>query len=58
MYTLPACHTAAMSRGIPLTQLRAEAVSSLLLTSHGHESLNLILSSFPMDGQEPIFLNY
>lgn len=58
MYTLAAYHSAAMPCGIPLTQLRAEAVSSLLRISYVQELLNFILSLFPVDGQKSISLKY
>lgn len=58
VYTEFASCSAAVQLGILLTLLRAEGVSSLLLTSDVQEFLTFILLSFPADGQKSIFLNY
>lgn len=58
MYTELAPCSAAAQLGIRLTLLRAEGVSSLLLTPDVLEFLTFILLSFPADGQKSVFLNY
>jgi len=58
LYTQFAYCCAAVQLGIPLTLLRTEAVSRLLLSSDAQELLIFILLLFPEDGQKSTFLNY